>query len=100
MLRVVGQEGWIKKGWSKGGPPFRRVDAIRVDQKRVVEGWFALQKVGRYKGGAGKGLRRVGLRGVGHLFLSLNICIIKITGVLFLIFNSSDVLLFDLYSGL
>ena len=36
---MAGQEGWIKKGWSKGGPPFRRVDAIRVDAY-LAQQWF------------------------------------------------------------
>ena len=29
------QEGWIKKRWSRGGPPFRRVGVIGVGQRRV-----------------------------------------------------------------
>ena len=70
------QEGWIKKGWSKGGPPFRRVDLIWVDQRKVVEGWPALRKDGCYRGestksGSNKGAK--GGRKLNHVFLSLNI---------------------------
>jgi hypothetical protein len=39
----------------KGGPPFRRVDLIRVDQIRVDEGWTTLPKGGPNKGGSNKG---------------------------------------------
>jgi len=39
-------EGWIGKGWAKDGPPFLRVDNVRVDQRRVVKGWITFLKGG------------------------------------------------------
>ena len=39
-------EGWIKKGWTMGGPPFRRVIHSRVDQKRMQDWWTTLSKGG------------------------------------------------------
>jgi len=39
----------LKKGYItliKGGPPFLRVDDVRVNQRRVVKGWITLLKGG------------------------------------------------------
>ena len=43
-------KGWIKKGWTMDGPPFRRVDHRWVDDR-----WTTL-----WKGGSSKGGRWVG----------------------------------------
>ena len=48
--RVDGQEEWIKKGWSEGDPPFRRVGVIGMGSTKVglneggrrVVGYFCL----------------------------------------------------------